>query len=296
MNTKRSLNEFLQDVLGNAAGQLLYDFIKKWLIWLPGVIIAALVEFLAANQTITIVLLLVSFIIPILLIAYSYARPRFTLTRKQQPASVVSIGRYFMLDFTGASVSDYDVVASPYGVIWMTGVPFRILPYVEGNILKGHATVRVGPNHNGTPNRNRIECDVANLKRMYIIWTAGNGWKTYLNVQFEGRSIGRIELTFADGSIQTIPVVLGQNIREWIYRNPSPSGQGVVGTVSDTSITQVWHSLEDLHTLDMMKVEVEDSPKHLRSVELVGQFEFTTNIPGESLPHFQISAATCEAA
>lgn len=296
MDKKRNLNDFLQDVLGNAVGQLLYDFIKQWLIWLPGFVAAALFKFLVANQTIAAFLLLASFIIPIMLITYSYAKPRFTLTRKQQLAPVVSIGKYFILDFTGASVSDYDVVISPYGIIWATGVPLRILPYVEGNILKGHATVRVGPNHDGSPNRNRITCNVANVKRVYVIWTAGNGWKSYQNVQFEGRSIGHIELGFADGGIQTIPVVLGKNIREWIYRNPSPSGQGVVGTLTDTSVTQVWHSLEGLHTLDMIKFEVENSPRDLRSIELVGHFELTTNIPGESLPHFQISAATCEAA
>ena len=93
MNKKRNLNDFLQDVLGNAVGQLLYDFIKQWLIWLPGFVAAALYKFLVADQTIAAFLLLASFIIPIMLITYSYAKPRFTLTRKQQPAPVVSIGK-----------------------------------------------------------------------------------------------------------------------------------------------------------------------------------------------------------
>ncbi len=294
MDKKRNLNELLKEVLGNALGQLLYDFIKRWIIWFPGSLLAALAKFLAANQTIAIVVLLASFIIPILIIAYSYAQPRFTLSYKQQPGPITPLGRYLILDFTGASVSDYDVVGSPYGVIWTTGVPFRILPYIEGNILKGHAIVRVGPKHDGSPNRNTVVCEVHNVKKIYILWTAGNGWKSYQNVQFEGRNIGRLELTFSDRSTQAIPVVLGKNIREWTYQTPSPQGQGVVDTLSDTSVTQVWHSLENLHTLDMIKIDVENPPKDLKTIELIGQFELSTNIPGESLPHFQISAITCE--
>ena len=201
-----------------------------------------------------------------------------------------------MLNFPDTPTSYYDWPASPYGVIWASSVPFRILPYIQDNVLRGHTTVTVGPKHDGSPNHNRIACDMQNVKSIYALWTAANGWESYQNVQFENRRIGNLELTFADGPPMSLPVILGQNIREWIYHNAAPQGQGVVNTLSDRAVSQAWHSLEDLHTLDMIQIIIKDPPRHLRAIELVGAFEFATTIPGEYLPHFRASALTCELA
>lgn len=231
-----------------------------------------------------------------IMLSYGSATLRFTLSRQRLPPLTTSAGHFMPINLPDTSGSYYDLPASPYGVILASpsSVPFRILPYVQGNCVKGHTTVSAGPRPDGLPNRNRIECDVQNVTRVYVLWTASNGWKSYKNVQFENRRIGSLELIFADGPLMRLPAILGQNIREWIYHNASLQGQDVVSVLSDASVSQFWHSLEDLHTLDMLKIDIQDPPRHLRAIELVGEFEFLTNLPGEHLPHFRVSALTCE--
>ena len=102
------------------------------------------------------------FIVVSIMLSYGSATLRFTLSGQRPPPLTTPARHFLPINLPDASGSYYDLPASPYGVILASAssVPFRILPYVQGNCVKGHITISAGPKPDGLPNRNRIECDV----------------------------------------------------------------------------------------------------------------------------------------
>ena len=292
MAAKDRIKGIFDSAVGNAVGQWVFTVLLQNLpIWIPTLLLAGS-STVAAFFRLWPVAVIVFVVLFYVLAVYSYTRPGLVAGSKPMRTTTTRTGKFIMLNFTGAAVRVYDYTLSPYGVSWTSGIPFMILPYMEGTTVTGHQIVAVGPKHDGASDRNEITCNVPNVVKIYVVWTAGNGWKSWENVQYEKRRIGTLELVFSQGDPQRIPVVLGENIREWIYHNSVP--QGVVDTLSDHTVNQVWESMDGLYTLDMKPIEVSNAPKDLRSVNLIGEFEIQTKIPGEALPHFHVSAITCE--
>jgi len=296
MEKKSRTLDILQNMLGSVGGHLLYDFLtRQWLFWVTGTIASGVVQFVFSNPTATIVVLAASIIVSVAVIAYRYATLRIGSATAPQLTFATRTGKFLSLTLSSSNISFYDEVFSPYGMTLVKGVPVQIHPYVEGgNRIIGHVVVRVGPNKDGSAGHNQIICDIKGVKRLFVVWTAGNGWETWDNVQFAGKRIGSLQLNFADGETQSIPVILGKNIREWIFRNPSP--QKVVSTLIGPNIDQFWESINGQRTLDLIQIDITNGPKDLRSITMIGEFETPTKLSGEFLPHFQISAVTCKVA
>ena len=70
-----------------------------------------------------------------------------------------------------------------------------------------------------------------NAKATYLLINSFDTWTT----QYAGQPIGRVVLTFSDGTTQTITLTAGSNVREW------RPGTDTVNTATDPNLANVWN-------------------------------------------------------
>lgn len=290
MEKRHRILDFLQDTL---SGLSVHFLATNWtqLIALGVLFIGGVLGLIAQYQNLAFLMFGITIVILIGLLG-RFFKPRFLKVKHDDAIALKSKDTFHMFDLSAVVNHNYPVKESPFGVIMSSGVPIRILPYVDRFQITGHTVIKIQPKDYGVSNRLDILCDISNVKRIYIVWTAGNGWRFFKNIQFEGRRIGILQINFSDGSNQIVQVILGHNIREWTSGDPQSPRK--VSRLNDSAVSQFWESKEGLHVLDLMKIEVQQYPKHIRSLSITAQFEFPNQLSGAELPQFQISAITFE--
>jgi hypothetical protein len=100
---------------------------------------------------------------------------------------------------------------------------------------------------------------------VYILLNSSNGTSSY-----QGQTVGRVHLTFSDGSSQDTNLVAGGNIREWW------TGGSLVSTLSNPTTSQVWEGqaqpamgVNGTAHIDMLNVKVATTSADLTGVSIV---------------------------
>jgi hypothetical protein len=183
---------------------------------------------------------------------------------------------------------------APQGATWLGGVKFYIPNEYDSvhhyYIPKG---IKVQPSRSNESQVEQIKIDLPNIAYVWFLIVAGGGHKKSPdNVKFEGCQIGCIELVFNKGSPQKVPLVLGANIREW---NCDLEGkrEDLVGSLSDKAAREVWRGPEGYSVLDMLQVAVEDGPKDLARIRIVGEFGKEVRLAYSNFPSVNVFAITC---
>ncbi|MBI4739303.1 SUMF1/EgtB/PvdO family nonheme iron enzyme [Candidatus Woesearchaeota archaeon] len=163
-------------------------------------------------------------------------------------------------------------------------IPFDLPEHLGG---EGHVIVEAHP-FSQKSNDVRVirDGDAKNVIALYVLLSAGNGWKIRGNQKFEGEEIGRLEIYFRDSQVpQIVPLRLGVELREW--------ASGTEGVVSECSASEyVWMSPDRSYTFDLHRVEIKDGPKDVSRLVLVGECKWLPEIYNDSLPSIRISGFT----
>jgi hypothetical protein len=75
-----------------------------------------------------------------------------------------------------------------------------------------------------------LDVNISNPKSVYLLFQAGWGF-----TEFAGKQIAKVSLRFGDGKVTEIPLVLGDNIRDWSRDDPS-----AVNTVTSPTVREAW--------------------------------------------------------
>lgn len=104
-----------------------------------------------------------------------------------------------------------------------------------------------------------------NTKSVHLLLNSSNAALSY-----KGLAVGKIHLTFSDGSVQDTNLVVGGNVREWW------TGSGfLVDTITDPSTTNVWQGAAQpgmaagTAIIDMLSVNVKTTTANLTGVSFV---------------------------
>ena len=186
----------------------------------------------------------------------------------------------------------YKLSTAPTGLLMIDNVPFILAPaFDDKGILHGHFTIDVQPNEDNIEQVEEIHAEIEGISKVHFLISAGYGWPTREGVQFLDKPIGYIEFKFTDGTSQLTRLVLGKSIREWAFGN-SPE---LVKDIDYMTTRPAWISHDNYHLFDIMSIEIDDAPKNLSTLRIVGKLGYD---PKKSLrmPATIISAITCERA
>ena len=135
---------------------------------------------------------------------------------------------------------------APVGSVTLGGIPFNVL---------NSAWIKSGMSASVTTNAPKP-------LSVYLLLNSAYGTTNY-----SGQTVGRVHLTFSDGSFQDTNLVAGGNIREWW------TGSGLINTVTDPANTMVWQGqgqpamqLSGPAHLDMLNVTVAATSANLTGV------------------------------
>jgi len=190
-----------------------------------------------------------------------------------------------------SGLQTYRQIHFPRGKIWLGDVLFEIASHEYTGELNG---ISVSPDRANNAVVRTIAEQVDDVMEVDIIVTAGSAYKfePTERVRFEGKRIGRIELHFEGEAPQIVDLILGDNIREWARKSAD-----VVDTFSDTKAMQnVWQSLNGRFVQDMLKIPVEDGPKRLVRIKIVGEFGEDVSLREGNFPTIQVAAISCRVA
>lgn len=141
-------------------------------------------------------------------------------------------------------------IAPPMGSTTLGGVPFSLGPLMS-----------IRPGQTGTIPVNRAKDPLA----AFLLLNSGNTVLSYSN-----QPVGRVRLSFSDGSFQDTTLIVGSNLREWRI---AAAGWAVT-TLSSPSATNVWtgQALPALGggtaVIDMLQVTVTPSPHRLTGISV----------------------------
>jgi len=179
---------------------------------------------------------------------------------------------------------------TPLGVTLVYGKPFFVDPVFDSNMqYRGHRTIDIHPHPDNKANVEEVSADVGSVSVVHFLLSAGHGRVEHEGIPFLHKSIGYIELQFAEGDIQREDLILGKNVREW-----APGNMGNLVRSLDFSLARpAWVSHNQHYRIDMLSIHVEDGPKDLSSIQVVAKFEDDPPKP-MSLPSIIVSSITCE--
>ncbi len=117
-----------------------------------------------------------------------------------------------------------------------------------------------------SPTNVNIDVNFPNPRNVYLLMQAGWGIHQFANQEF-----GKILLGFEDGRYLQLPLVLGENIRDWARSKPD-----AVSTLSAPYVIQDWHTgiAEDAQGvtggMDALAIEIPDDYQNstLRSIQV----------------------------
>ena len=187
----------------------------------------------------------------------------------------------------------YNWPYAPTGKLVIYDIPFFLLPVGDdlGN-LKGHLVLTAQPSNENAPDLKEIRVQVDRVRAVHILISAGHGWRSHEGVDFLYKRIGYLDFHFAEGTSQREPLVLGKNLREWAFGN----NPNLVTELDTSAAKPAWLSHDSTKRIDLLSIPIEQSPRDLQRIEVVGKFEH--DHPGKSIstPATIISAITLERA
>jgi len=242
------------------------------------------------------------------------------MNTRQPTSSLVEI-----IDPTPTKVSDYIAPATPTAVF--SPVPSGITPMTldfplidfsqygnyQGISLEGISTIRFKESNLGLtpatqvlegipfdfgwhfesqseakkqyPTSFSIKTHVQNPTNVYFLIQAGWGYDFY-----KDKKIGEISLQFSDGAIYHIPLILGENVRDWSVTN-----ERAVRSLTSTFIEEAWagDSTAGKGRIDMLTIPIVGDlrGRELAAVEFV---DTSVEYAGSKDPNIHILGITVE--
>jgi hypothetical protein len=188
----------------------------------------------------------------------------------------------------------YNYPLSPTGrvILGKEKIPFILLEHRSG---QGHRVVEVQPKHvRGQVEKAIKPAEVRNVVALHVLLSAGDAHRTRGSERFEGKEIGRLMIRFyGDVGTQIVSLRLGIEIRDWVSGETRP-GYNVVSTASHAE--EVWQSLDHRHTLDMIRIEIDNGPKDILDLSIVADCLWLPESYKESFPSIRISGVTYQIA
>jgi len=182
---------------------------------------------------------------------------------------------------------------SPTGKIPVYGIPFFLLPVTgPAGIPLGHLTVDVQPSEDNAPSTRTIDAQVAGVRHIHLLISAGHGWRMHKGLQFLHRRIGYLRIFFADTTEQRFDLYLGRHLREWAFGNNT----NLVTELDLNQARPAWLSHNSTKRFDLLTVGVSGGPKDLHAIEVTGQFEDDHVGKKIATPAIRVSAITVERA
>jgi hypothetical protein len=182
---------------------------------------------------------------------------------------------------------------APQGMVWLGDVRFNVPNEYDSThhyyIPKG---IKVQPSRSNQAHIEEVRIDLPSITSVWFLVVAGSGYKSRENVKFEGNQIGYMELVFRKGLPQIQPLVLGVNIREWDCDRPGYQ-EDRVGSLTDEAAREVWRGPEGYSVLDVLQVVVQDGPKDLARIRIVGEFGGEAQLTYSDFPSVNVYAITC---
>lgn len=167
-------------------------------------------------------------------------------------------------------------------------VPFFLRLNKKSQFIRG---IEVWPRHASDRDPSQeIIVEVEKVATAFVLLTAGNAWRRYKGVKFEGKVIGYLIFHFTEGNPQRVDLKLGHNIREWSYKETREVG--VVDTVSDQSVEQVWRSKDNSQTMDMLSVDFEDQSRSITTFQVVAECKGIPLTYKDEFPRIRVTGLT----
>lgn len=125
----------------------------------------------------------------------------------------------------------------PPGEVTLGGIPFHVPEGANAFTTQAYAAP-------GNPTEASLQLQALHPTDLYLLIAAGEGYTRYAGCQ-----VAMITLTFADEAQMTIPLVLGDNLRECEQEGP-----GTVNSATDPSLQEVWRS--GVEIVDMLRISI----------------------------------------
>ena len=175
---------------------------------------------------------------------------------------------------------------APTGEVNYSAIPFSLPIHHTG---QGHKVIEVKPAHPRDCVTKEIRpAEIENAIAIYVLLSAGDTRLMRGGERFNGKEIGRLEIYFNDSDKPQIkPLRLGIEIREWV------SGHEKLIVVSSASeAEQVWQSKSGRYTLDMICIEIDNGPRYVSKLVVVGECPWLPESYTDALPSVRISGVT----
>jgi hypothetical protein len=138
---------------------------------------------------------------------------------------------------------------APLGSVTLGGIPFNVANTAWA----------------GNGQQYQVPTNAPKPLNVYILLNSSNATSNY-----QGQAVGRVHLTFSDGSSQDTNLVAGGNIREWW------TSGSLVSTLTDPATTTVWNgsaqpamSVNGPAHMDMLNVKIATTSANLTGVSIV---------------------------
>lgn len=155
----------------------------------------------------------------------------------------------------------------PKGEIWLHSVLFDLRTDGKSHL----AGMMVTPSEDNELRSRDVHAEVKNVEAVYVLLNTAFGLRVNPadRVEWEGRRIGAIHLTFSNGSSHEVPLVLGQNIRDWAPGNQTAA----VFKLTNPSAVETWKSADGGSAFDMLQIELPHRPVDLVRISVSAQLE-----------------------
>lgn len=164
----------------------------------------------------------------------------------------------------GFSPGNHSIGEIPFHLEWTASTHCSVLP--------------------NSPEKLTFDVDIENPSTVYFLIQAGNAYK-----EFEGGQVGKIELIYENETVDSFPLVLGENIRDWARNNPSAVTSISSPLVFDTYNGQTTSGIEG--RMDVLKLKVSQGQKKLVSLNVI---DMSIDTFGQSNPCIHIPAISIE--
>ncbi len=168
----------------------------------------------------------------------------------------------------------------PLGQVTLGGVPFDLRHgesiVTQANPLPDHPTIVT------------IPAGILNPQTVYLLLTGGD-----LFVSFDGKKLGEVNLVFDNGETYAVPLIAGENIREWKHFQSN-----VVSHVSSPFVTEVWRGGNNYDSgdavFDMLRIDVPPSLRR-RTLSRIEVLDQTQQTVGQMDPAINMNGVTVAA-
>jgi hypothetical protein len=259
MGKRFDLGKYVEGIIIN----IFSDILKSIATVLIGVGIPALVvSFIARNPAWTFSVVLAMVCVGLVLKVWTQRRRCDRLQR------LLTKEAYVPLDLGANNLNwVWNPPGLPKGRIWLHNVLFDLR--IDGqNRLVG---MMVTPSEANELRSRDVHAEVKSVEAVYVLLNTAFGLRVNPvdKLEWEGRRIGAIQLTFRKGPPHNVPLVLGQNIRDWAPGNIPDA----VFKLTDLSAVETWTSADGGSAFDMLQIELPRRPDDLVRISVSAQLE-----------------------